>query len=225
MDRHGLVRRLRISSIVPLVCLCSSVIYAEESAESNIVSSPFYGYLFVGDNTSSSHSGNLKPVNYKSGGPYEWGIGLGRYLTDIVSVEGTFEYWGERYERQGAAIIPGTENNVIQAGGLGLSMTAVVNYTQRDIHAYAGLGAGYFLTGILITEPGSGLLTDDGAPSDKILPGYHVSLGVDYRVSNNHKLGVEYKRRFLKADFGQYTNGKVDIGGSYLLFVYRHSSK
>ena len=225
MNRHGLVRRLQIFSVMFLVCTCPLVLHAEEPTASNSDTSPFYGYLYAGDNTSNSHSGNLKPVNYKSGGPPEWGIGLGRYFTDVVSVEGTFEYWGERYERQGAAIIPGTENNVIQVGGLGLSMTAVFNYTQRDIHAYAGLGAGYFLTGILITEPGSGLLTDDGAPSDKFLLGYHVSVGADYRVSGNHKLGIEYKRRILKADFGQYTNGEVDVGGSYLLFVYRHSPK
>ena len=225
MNRRELIRRLRAFNVFCLVLTCPAIVFASTPVEPSVDTSALYGYLYVGDNVSGSNSGKLKTVNYKSGGPPEWGIGLGRYFTDIVSVEGTFEYWGERYERQGTAIIPGTENNVIQVGGLGLSMTAVFNYTHRDIHAYAGLGAGYFLTGILITEQGSGLLTDEGAPSDKFLLDYHVSVGADYRVSGNHKLGIEYKRRILKADFGQYTNGEVDVGGSYLLFVYRHSPK
>ena len=188
---------------------------------------PWYGYLYLGDNIGSSSTGNLKSTNYKSGGPPEWGIGIGRYYDihgQAFSVEGTFEYWGERYERKGP-VIPGTENNVIQAGGLGLSASAVYHYHRQDFHGYLGAGAGYFVTGILITEPGSGLLTEKGAPSDKWLPGFHFSAGANYRMSANHKLGIEIKHRILKADFGVYTDGEVDLGGTYLLLMYRHDPR
>lgn len=184
----------------------------------------WYGYLFLGDNLAGVGGDELRTVNYKGGGPYEWGIGLGRYYNKHFSLEGTFEYWGERYERSGA-VIAGTENNVIQAGGLGISLSAVYNYQQRNFHAYLGAGAGYFITGILVTEPGSGLLTDQGAPADKWLPGFHISMGSDYRIKDNHKLGLEIKHRILEADFGVYTNGKVNVGGTFLLLLYRHSSQ
>lgn len=201
-----------------LVYPVNSSVAQDEPAEGLL---PWYGYLYIGDNIGSSGSGKLKSTNYKSGGPPEWGIGIGRHYTKQFSAEGTLEYWGERYKREGA-LIPGTENNVIQAGGLGLSATALYNFRHQDFHAYFGAGAGYFITGILITEPGSGLLTDQGAPSDKWLPGYHFSIGAGYRLKAGHRLGIELKHRVLKADFGVYTDGEVDLGGTFLLLMYRH---
>jgi len=216
----------RIRQILVFYCLVIFLVISP-AAESQSIEEPtnWYGYLYLGDNIGGSSTGKLESVDYKSGGPPEWGIGIGRYLNNVVSLEGTFEYWGERYNRTGGPVIAGTENNVIQVGGLGLSVTAVVNYSHQDLHGYAGIGAGYFLTGILVTEPGTGLLTGKGAPSDKLLLGFHVSIGADYRIQQAHRIAIELKRRFLKADFGQYTNGTVDVGGTYLLFMYRHSWK
>ena len=187
--------------------------------------SSWYGYIYFGDNFSRSSTDKLTPVNYKGGGPLEWGIGLGKYINNTFSVEGTFEYWGGRFERQNSPTISGTENNVIQAGGLGLSFSGIYNYHLNNFSSYLGGGAGLFATGILVTEPGSGLLTTEGAPSDKLLLGYHLKLGLDYRIQDAHKIGVEIKRLSLKADFGQYTDGEVDVGGTYILFMYRHSKK
>ena len=225
MDTRALIRRLRVFNSFCILLTCPTFLFASVPVDSSVDSSAYYGYLYIGDNTGGINSDKLESVNYKGGGPLEWGIGLGRYFTDAVSIEGTFEYWGERYERQGGATIPGTENNVIQVGGLGLSISAIYNYTSNPFHSYFGVGAGYFLTGILVTEPGTGLLGTGGAPSDKLLPGYHAVIGLDYKVKGSHKLGVEVKRRILNADFGQYTNGEVDVGGTYLLFMYRYSSK
>ena len=231
-SKHSGVSAYERSSIVllwlvlllPFLILFPSMVLAAVT-DSNERFSTWYGYLYIGDNIGGANSDKLERVNYKSGGPPEWGIGIGRYLNDVVSVEGIFEYWGERYERKTGSVIPGTENNVIQVGGLGISIAAVFNYIYQDLHGYAGAGAGYYLTGILVTEPGTGLLTEKGAPSDKFLPGFHVSIGADYRIQEAHKIGVELKRRFLDADFGQYTNGSVEVGGTYLLFMYRHSWK
>ena len=221
----GMVGAIQVFSILSLVCVYPAFLFAAEPTASPRDFSDYYGYLYAGDNTGGSNSSKLKSVNYKGGGPPEWGIGIGRYFSNVFSVEGTFEYWGERYERQGGAVIPGTENNVIQVGGLGFSVSAVCNYSLNRFHTYAGIGGGYFLTGILVTQPGSGLLTDDGAPSDKLLFGYHALFGLDYKIEGNHKLGIEIKHRILNADFGQYTDGEVDVGGTYLLFFYRHSTK
>lgn len=225
METRGLIERLLVTNSFCILLTCPTFLFASAPAGPSVDSSAFYGYLYIGDNTGGISSDKLKSVNYKGDGPLEWGIGIGRYFTNAVSIEGTFEYWGERYERQGGAVIPETENNVIQVGGLGLSISAIYNYTSNPFHSYLGIGAGYFLTGILVTEPGTGLLGAEGAPSDKLLLGYHAVIGLDYRVKGNHKLGVEVKHRILNADFGQYTNGEDDVGGTYLLFMYRYSSK
>lgn len=225
MHSLGFIERLLVSSSLFILVATPIISFASAPVVSPVDSSAYYGYLYIGDNLGGSSSNKLKSINYKGGGPLEWGIGIGRYFSNAVSIEGTFEYWGERYERQGGAVILGTENNVIQVGGLGLSISAIYNFTSNPFHGYLGLGAGYFLTGILVTEPGTGLLGEEGTPSDKLLPGYHAVIGFDYRVSGGHKLGVEIKHRILNADFGQYTNGEADVGGSYLLLMYRHSAK
>lgn len=202
-----------------------SALFASEPTSTEYDYSSWYGYIYIGDNFSGSSSDKLKSVDYKGGGPLEWGIGLGKYINNTFSVEGIFEYWGERFERQNSPTISGTENNVIQAGGVGLSFSGIYNYHLNNFSSYLGGGAGLFATGILVTEPGSGLLTTEGAPSDKLLLGYHLKLGLDYQIQDAHRIGVEIKRLSLKADFGQYTNGEADVGGTYILFMYRHSSK
>ena len=180
-----------------------------------------YGYLYIGDDIANSNSDALKTVNYKGGGPFEWGIGVGIYLNDLLSVEGTFEYYGERYERKVGPVLPGTFNNVIQAGGIGFSITALLNHSWKSFHIYSGFGVGYFNTGLLVTAPLSGLFTVENAPSDKWLPGFNISAGIDYRLSKYTGLGLEIKHRKLKADFGSYTNGEVDFGSTWLLIVIR----
>lgn len=208
--------------ILITLCLYPFLLHAEQSKPIETPAS-WYGYVYLGDNAGGTSTGSLQSTSYISS-PLEWGIGLGRYYRDLLSVEGAFEYWGERYERTGT-IIPGTENNVIQAGGLALSATVLGHLHRNDWHVYAGVGAGYYITGILVTEPGSGLLTTQGAPSDQWIPGLHLSLGADYRIKENHKLGIEMKKRRIKADFGAYTNGEVDLGGTLLLFTYRYDSR
>ena len=141
MNRRFSIAYCFFLNLLCIVFLFSASVHAQENNETTIHSdnkphnSPgselpeqqsgafknFYAYLYIGDDIGGSHSDQLKAVNYKGGGPYEWGIGIGKYLNDLVSVEGTFEYWGERYERKEGPILPGTYNNVIQAGGIGLS--------------------------------------------------------------------------------------------------------
>lgn len=181
----------------------------------------FYGYLYMGDNIVNSNSDVLKSVNYKGGGPFEWGIGVGKYLNGLLSLEGTFEYYGERYERRDGPILLGTLNNIIQAGGIGLSMSALLNYNWNSFHIYSGFGAGYFSAGLLVTDPQSGLLTVENAPSDKWLPGFHIIAGIDYKFAKSFGLGIEIKHRILRTDFGNYTNGEVDFGGTWLLIIFR----
>ena len=225
MDKGALVGRLWACNVFCILFACPTVLFAASTLGSPVESSAVYGFLYLGDNADDIHSAELESVNYKGGGPLEWGIGMGRFFTKAISVEGSFEYWGERYQRQGGAVIPGTENNVIQVGGIGLSVSAIYNYSKNPFHGYLGAGAGYFLTGVLVTEPGTGLLTEEAAPADKLLLGYHAVIGMDYRLKGNHRMGVEVKRRILKANFGQYTNGEIDAGGTYVLFVYRHSAR
>jgi len=223
IDMSGLINRFLVFGLSFVVALYSIATLASEAEYSRNDLSTSYGYLYLGDNARDLNSSKLESVDYRGSGPLEWGIGIGQYLTSSISVEGAFEYWGERYNRLGGAILPGTKNNVIQIGGVGLSVSALYNYTSNPFHSYVGVGLGYFHTGVLITVPTSGLLTDISAPSNQLLPEQHAVIGINYRISDGHKLGLEIRHRNIDANFGVYTNGEVNAGGTYILLMYRSS--
>ncbi len=183
---------------------------------------PFlYAYAYLGNNIGNTRSGALESVDYKGSGPGEWGFGFGHYMTDSISIEGSFEYFGERFARNDGTIIPGTYNNVIQVTSIGPSASLLYHYKHDPFHLYLGAGVGYYSTGVNVTDPGSGLLTNEGAPSDKWFAGYHADFGVAYNTGLGFALGLELKHRILYVDFDAYTGGKADVGGNYLLFVIR----
>lgn len=207
MNRQSFIGRLLVFKLLAI----SALLYADESEA--------YSYVYIGNNIGNTRDGTLTSVNYKGSSPGEFGIGTGRFVTDDISIEGIMEYWGERFERDDATILAGTYNNIIQVTSMGLSTAAIYHYTNNSFDVYLGIGAGYFNTGILITDPDSTLLTEAGAPSDKWLVGYHASFGVNYGYGEQFSIGVELKQRKLYADFGPYTNGKVNVGGTYMLIV------
>jgi opacity protein-like surface antigen len=49
----------------------------------------------------------------------------------------------------------------------------------------------------------------------------HLSLGVDLAVSKYASIGAEYRRMWLKGDFGRLSNGEVVVAESFYSFVFR----
>lgn len=193
----------------------STLLYAAEAPQK-----PFlYAYGYLGNNIVNSRSGALESVDYKGSAPGEWGFGFGHYVTDSISIEGSFEYFGERFERNNGTVIPATYNNLIQVTSMGPSASVLYHYRHNPFHLYLGAGAGYYSTGLLVTDPDSGLFTTKGAPSDKWFAGYHADLGVNYDTAIGFALGLALKHRILYVDFDAYTGGRADVGGTYLLFV------
>lgn len=213
MNRKRFVKPLTLFNLLAL----STLLYAAEPTEKP--QEPFlYAYAYLGNNIGNTHSGALESVDYKGSGPGEWGFGFGHYMTDTISIEGSFEYFGERFERNDGTTIPGTYNNVIQVTSMGPSASVLYHYKHAPFHLYLGAGVGYYSTGVLVTDPGSGLFTSEGAPSDKWFAGYHADLGVTYNTGIV-ALGLALKHRILYVDFDAYTDGKADVGGTCLLFV------
>lgn len=215
MNTQNLIGRLLALNLLAF----SAVLYAD--GPTSTPSDPWisYSYLYFGNNIGNTSSSKLESVNYKGTAPGEWGIGIGRYVTDTISLEGALEYWGERFERKDGTVLPGTKNSIIQVTNMGLSASAVYNYTRHSFHVHLGAGAGYFSTEVLVTDPDSGLLTKNNTPSDKWFPEYHAGLGIDYCVGKEVWIGIEVKHRILYADFGPYTDGRTNVGGTFLLFA------
>ncbi len=206
--------------LISILFVLATASYSAESSEvlPKDSSRLFYAYLGIGDNISKTDSDNLKNIDSSPG---EWEIGIGRYVTENISVDGIFEYWGQRYERTDGISLPNTYNNNIQVTNMGLSIATVYHYKRNPFHTHIGLGAGYFNSSVLVTDPGSGKYTEAGAPSSKWLVGYHASIGFDYCVGEEFWIGLELKYRMLNADFGAYTHGEADVGGTYLYFVIK----
>ena len=178
-----------------------------------------YGYLSVGAFKGSDNTGQIRTANYKGGSRIPWGLGIGYHLNKHISIDGGIEYWGERYERISDSILPGTANNFIQIDSVGLSFTSKYQNRYQNVNGYVGVGAGYFSTTLWVAAPSGGLLTTSGGSDDYIF-GYHFVLGGGYRISKESYLGVELRHRIATVDFGEYSNGEVDAGGTSISLVW-----
>lgn len=182
--------------------------------------SNFYGYLFAGEFLAANNSGQIKTVDYKGGSRIPWGLGIGYKLSRHLAVDGSIEWWGDRYERIGEEVFVGTANNKIQIDSFGLSFTARYQYTHRSFNGYFGFGSGFYDSQLWVTNTSDGRFTKDRSPHDETVVGYHLVVGGGYRVSSASFLGIELRHRSAKADFRQYTNGEVDIGGTTVGLIW-----
>lgn len=187
--------------------------------QENTPISKVYGHLFIGVFSGTNTTDQLKTVNYKGGSRIPWGLGLGYHINNHFSVDGHLEYWGDRYERTNATMLPGTANNMIQIDSAGISLSTKYQHTFHKVNGYAGIGAGFFSTDVWITKPPEGLLTTQGAPNDYLLA-YHLVLGGGYQISSASYFGIELRYRTAKVDFAEYTQGEVDIGGTTIALVW-----
>jgi hypothetical protein len=86
---------------------------------------------------------------------------------------------------------------------------------------YAGGGIGMFwsdltITGSIFGFPATRTETDMSL-------GQQLIAGGELAISKESRLGVEFRKVFLKANFGELTNGSVDVGGRYLALAYRRT--
>jgi opacity protein-like surface antigen len=112
----------------------------------------------------------------------------------------------------------------MSTGGLNLSVK--FHFTQDRVDPYFGVGVGIYSTDFRTTSEASTCqrhCADTGprVASNSADTGYHAVIGVDYHVTQKNVVGVEFRRLWLDANFGDIGLGKVKAGGSLLWLGYR----
>jgi opacity protein-like surface antigen len=124
----------------------------------------------------------------------------------------------QRFDTPATVIAPflGTLDGRARVSGGGFNAVAKFGMPMGRFEPYVGAAVGLYFNSMIVT--GSVLGLPARAEEDDSGIGEQLLAGVNVRVSGNWSLGFEFRRTFLKADFGPLTDGEVDIGGdSYLL--------
>ena len=178
---------------------------------------PLHLSLYLGDFHADDSPGQLR------GGSdgYGWGLTAGYFFNRYLSLEGDFQFLRRDCERVSGSVIPGTADNDQRYLTLGLSVLAKGSRRFGRWRPFAGVGAGYFDTELWVTDPESGKFTRSGAPSSEGSIGYQFVLGVGATIRKRFQLEAGWKTIVLDGDFGAYTNGNVDLGGSLIYIAAR----
>ena len=178
---------------------------------------PLYASLLLGDFNAKPDRDRLT----RSGGGYGWGLAGGYFLNRHLSLEGEFVWFRREYERVADDVIPGTADNRSRVLSLGLLANAKFSHRFSRWRPFVSGGVGWFDTELFTTDPDSGLFTDAGDPSSESSVGYQLSAGVSFRLRQRSHLELGWRRLFLEADFGPYSNGKTELGGDLLYLAFR----
>ena len=206
---------LSLVSVLPLNVLSKEP--NKEGGEPEVRPHPVYFSLFLGDFRADDNPGRL----VREGGGYGWGLTGGYFLNPNFALEGEFMWFRRDYMRVSDTVLPGTADNRQRYLTLSLSALAKASHRFGRWRPFLGVGAGYFDTEPYVTHPQSGGFDTMGAPSSEGSLGYQVVAGVAVRVRKRFHLEAGWKNIFLDEDFGTYSNGEVDLGGSMIYIAAR----
>jgi len=215
--------RVSLATAVVVLTLCVPVPHASAAEDSSAGDAPqtrarpLYVTLFAGDFNADPDRSRLAP----SGGGYGWGLGGGYFLNPYLSLDGEFLWFRRDYRRVSDTVRPGTANNDVRVLSLGLLASVRVGRSFSRWRPFVSGGVGWFDTELFTTDPDSGLFTDAGDPAAESSTGYQLSAGVSCRLRHRSRLELGWRRLFLEADFGPYSNGSTELGGDFLYLALR----
>jgi len=150
---------------------------------------------FQGSNYAMIQVGAIVPSN----GDTTWSVNgiLGRYLTPNIALEGSLGYYSTDYTYGEMTVWP-------------VSLSVKAGIPVRRLFPYAIAGGDLYFVDAKVA-----------GKSDSDTPlGYHLGAGVEFSVSGNFYVGVEYRYTFVEATlFG--VNQKLDGGGTTGTFGVR----
>jgi opacity protein-like surface antigen len=121
------------------------------------------------------------------------------------------------------APIFGTVDDRAHIAGGGFSAVAKLGLPVGRLEPYVGAGIGLYFNSMIVT--GSVLGLPARAEEKDTGIGEQLLAGMSFRTSDEWLLGFEYRRTFLKAEFGPLTHGEVDLGGNSYLLTMRWSPR
>lgn len=135
-----------------------------------------------------------------------------------------FDIWAarQRYDTPATVMPPflGTVDGRAELNTGGMSVIAKLGYPLGSIEPYAGAGIGYFLTEAYVSGAALGLPAEYREDDWEL--GKTLLAGIDARIGNNWSLGIQYRKTYLKGNFGALSYyEEVDVGGDSLLLMGR----
>ena len=215
--------RIYRAALITALVTAAVVSPAAEAVESPAAESaatpdkPLYASLILGDFNARPDRIGLT----RTGGGYGWGLSGGYFLNQHISLEGEFLWFRREYERVADEVIPGTADNRSRVLSLGLLANARFSRRLSRWRPFVSAGVGWFDSELFTTDPDSGLFTDVGDPSSESSAGYQLSAGASFRLRGRTHLEIGWRRLFLEADFGPYSNGETKLGGDLLYLALR----
>lgn len=205
---------LRALSIV-LALLALPMARAAESS-----SGPRLGYWYasVGNFAGDETPGQLEG----EGSSYGAVVGLGLPRSEHFAVDGEIGAYSSKYNTPPlTAPFGGSVDARMRVTSAGFAINAKAFSGMSRSALYAGAGIGLFWSDLTVTG------TIFGLPATRtetdMAPGYQFIGGGEIAISRDARLGVEYRRVFLKANFGDLSGGTVDVGGRYVALTFRQT--
>ncbi|MEJ2508360.1 MAG: outer membrane beta-barrel protein [Gammaproteobacteria bacterium] len=150
------------------------------------------------------------------------GVGVGYRYTRHLSLEVEVPLFYSRYDTPATVSPPpfGTIDDRSSVNTAGIVGNVVLNTGGQRVRGFVGVGAGLYWSRFSVGGQSFGLTgtyeRDDSGFGSQWLA------GVDLRVGRRSWLGLEYRRVNLTANFGQVTNGDIDLGGRFVLLAFRN---
>jgi opacity protein-like surface antigen len=199
--------------VVAGVLILSAVARADETTPST---GEAYAYASIGDFTGKETAGQLEDEGSSLGGVVGLGIRYRRHLNLEIEIP----WYTSKYNTP--PLTPPFLGSIdarmrLTSAGIAGNAKAVYDFPKGAVYAGAGLGIFWSdieVTGTIVGFPASRTETDTSF-------GSQVIAGGEIAVGKASRIGLEYRRVRLQANFGDLSGGNVDIGGRYVALTFR----
>jgi hypothetical protein len=176
----------------------------------------FYGSAALGGFFENSNSGHFSNEQGKFAGYLGFGW---RYLPNLsleaeligysqdIDTPGGFSPANGSVDRRASVFV----------AGLVPQIKYIIPVNTIDFFVGGGIGL-YSATGV-VTGKANG--ADYRAEENDASVGAQIVGGADFKFSERYSLGLEARRVWFKANLGNFSNGKVDLGGDQVLMSFR----
>ena len=181
--------------------------------------------------------------------PWSFGVGVGGFDPDdgagqlknqsgqySLALDATYRYSNylsfafdifaneQRFDTPPTVTAPffGTVDGRARISGGGFNAVAKFGIPMGRMEPYVGAALGLYFNSMIVTGSVFGLPARAEEQDSGL--GEQFLAGVNFRIADYWALGVEYRRTFLKADFGSLSDGEVDIGGDSVMATLRYGA-
>ena len=178
-----------------------------------------YWFVKLGEFDAEQNLGLLEGATEEVAGVF----GSGHRLGSKIWGEVEFGLAGRDHSVTPGVLPPGTDDPTLDI--LWVSYSFVGRFTIGRVDPFLGLGLG---VGYAELEDAADIADGPFAPPDLEIGDefgaiFHFRVGLDIAVTGRSYLGLEWRKTSFDADFGAFTNGSTDIGGTSALLTYKRT--